>query len=105
MPKYAMMGNTPTAASNGRRPSIRPPESGGSPGEADDEIVASRTTKSAGHPALLPVSLVHPEHHQPAAPPGDRVGTRAASRSLMFFFTGAFIRQSSVRWSGSTNRT
>src|SRR6266545_2123221 len=86
IPKYAMMGNTPTAASNGRRPYLVPPGSGGSPGEADDEIVASQQDSEIGqgHPALLPVFLVHPEHHQPAGPPGDQIEEHEPRRGVPY---------------------
>src|SRR6266851_6154438 len=82
IPKYAMMGNTPTAASNGRRPY----QSGGSPGEAGDETVARQqdSERGQGHPALLPVFLVHPEHHQSAGPPGDQIEEHEPRRGVPY---------------------
>src|SRR5919106_2698611 len=59
-----------------RSPAVsRSRDSGGSPGEARDKIVARPQDSEIGqgHPALLPVFLVRPDHHQPAGPPGDHI--------------------------------
>ena len=56
-------------------PVSRRAEGGGFRGEAVDEVVASQqdSEPGQGHRGLLPVFLVHPEHHQRAAPPHDQI--------------------------------
>src|SRR5207245_9822435 len=50
-------------------------ERGGSPGEAEEKTVARRqySEPGEGHTALLPVFLVHPDHHQPTRPPAHQI--------------------------------
>src|SRR5439155_16864819 len=73
-----------------RSPAVsRAQESDGSPGEADDQIVARPQDSEIGqgHPAVLPVFLVRPDHHEPGGPQATRLRktSRVAASRTRFY--------------------